>query len=264
MAQLSITFLGTGTSVGIPLIGCRCAVCRSEDPRDKRLRSSVLLRWPGGAVVVDTGPDFRTQCLRAGLEDLDAAIYTHAHTDHVAGFDDLRGFCIAREGQMPIYASATTLTSLEGMFHFAFDLAKQRHGYTRPDPRIIEGPFSIGDLTVEPFELPHGSVTSLGFVFSLHGRRLFGYFSDCKTLPPEAIDAVRGINLLVLGAVRRTPLVAHLHLDAAVELAQAAGAERTYLTHLCHELGHAETEAQLPPSVRIAFDNLTLQIPIPD
>ncbi|MFQ3577897.1 MAG: MBL fold metallo-hydrolase, partial [Verrucomicrobiia bacterium] len=148
MTELRITFLGTGTSVGVPMIGCDCEVCRSDDPRDKRLRASVLISYGGHNLVIDTGPDFRTQCLRVGLKRLDAVIYTHAHTDHVMGFDDLRRFCAGPPGKIRVYGSAETLTDLERIYHFAFNGTAQFPGYTRPDPRVISGEFECCGLSV--------------------------------------------------------------------------------------------------------------------
>lgn len=258
--KLEVTFLGTGTSHGVPVIGCRCAVCRSEDPRDKRFRSSVLLRHGGKAFVIDTGPDFRSQCLRAGLGHLDAVIYTHSHTDHIMGFDDLRRFCDTEAGTIRIYASAQTMTDLERVYHFAFNGFKNVPGYVRPEPVVVSGPFEYAGLEIEPFELPHGSCTTLGYVFSRGGRKLFGYFSDAADMPPAAVEGARGVEVLVLDGLRLRPHPTHMHVGRAVEAAKEAGAKRVFLTHICHELPHEETERSLPEGVRLAYDGLVLEI----
>ncbi len=260
MERLEVTFLGTGTSHGVPVIGCHCDVCLSEDPRDKRFRSSVLLRHGGKAIVVDTGPDFRSQCLRAGLGHLDAVIYTHSHTDHIMGFDDLRRFCDNAAGTIRIYASAQTMTDLERVFHFAFKGFKNVPGYVRPEPLVVSGPFEYAGLIIEPFELPHGSCVTLGYVFSKNDRKLFGYFTDAAEMPPAALKGACGVEVLVLDGLRHRPHPTHMNVSQAIEVAAATGARRTYLTHICHDLPHEETERNLPKAVSLAYDTLVIEI----
>jgi phosphoribosyl 1,2-cyclic phosphate phosphodiesterase len=260
MAELAITFLGTGTSQGVPFVACDCAVCRSDDPRDKRLRSSILVEAPDTTFLVDTTPDLRTQALRHGLRRLDAAVFTHAHTDHVAGFDDLRRFCELQDRPMPVYASPRTMADLRRMFYYAFDGQHASRNYVRPDPREIDGPFTLGSVTLTPAEVPHGRILVNGYIFARGGRNLAAYFSDCHHVPADIIEAIRGIPVLMIDALRHEPHPSHLSLSEALEVSAASGARRTFLTHIGHDLGHEDTERLLPPGVRLAHDGLRVEI----
>ena len=261
MAELEITFLGTGTSQGVPMIGCSCPVCTSADPRDKRTRSSLYLKTPEAAFVVDTGPDFRTQCLREGLCFLDAVVYTHSHTDHIMGFDDLRRFCDQREDHtLPIYASPETMADLQRVFRFAFDGSARFPGYIQPEPHLVSEPFQLGETTVTPLPVPHGRITVYGYLFTRGGRKLFAYLSDCKAVPESVRALIHGVESLSLDALRHRPHPTHMSLEEALEVAAAAGAGQTWLTHLCHDLGHGETERMLPANVRLAYDGLKLAL----
>ena len=260
MQEMQITFLGTGTSHGIPVIGCGCAVCKSADPRDRRLRTSIRVETPGFSLIVDTTPDFRTQCLREEICRVDAVLYTHAHVDHILGFDDLRRFCELESKSMPILASAPTLESLARVFQYAFDGSARFPNYIRPDPQPVNGPFTLGSLDIVPVELPHGRMTTTGFVFEKNGRRLFAYYTDCAEVPPAAEEAARGVEVLVIDALRHHSHHTHFTVQGALEAARRIGASKTYFIHMCHELGHAETEANLPPDVRLAYDGLRLNL----
>lgn len=261
MPDLEITFLGTGTSQGVPMICCPCPVCLSDDPRDKRTRSSVYLKTPETAFVVDTGPDFRTQCLRERLCSLDAVVYTHSHTDHIMGFDDLRRFCdVHPDNRMPIYASPETMADLQRVFRFAFDGSARFPGYVNPEPFLVDGPFRLGELDVTPLPVPHGRITVFGYLFSRAGRKLFAYLSDCKAVPEPVRELILGVEVLSLDALRHRSHPTHMSLDEALEAAAAVRAGRTWLTHLCHDLGHAETEQGLPENVRIAYDGLRISL----
>lgn len=260
MAELAITFLGTGTSQGVPFVACDCRVCRSADNRDRRLRSSILVESETTTLLVDTTPDFRTQALRHGLRHLDAAVFTHSHTDHVAGFDDLRRFCELSDRAMPVYASPHTMAELRRMFYYAFDGQHAYRNYVRPDPREVTGPFRVGDIDLAPAEVPHGKMLVYGYIFSRSGRKLAAYFSDCHHVPPDVIAEIRDIPVLVIDALRHEPHPSHLSLREALEVAAAANARRTFFTHVGHDLGHAETEAILPENVRLAYDGLRVEI----
>ena len=257
--MLTITFLGTGTSQGVPMIGCDCAVCSSSDPRDKRTRSSIFVETPECAFVVDTGPEFRAQCLREKIARLDAVVYTHSHTDHIMGFDDLRAFCHGAR-DLPIYASAETMADLRRVFHFAFNGENRFPGYVRPEPHIIEGPFFLGDIEVEPLPVKHGRARVNGYLFTHHGKKLAAYLSDCKEVADAVVERLRGVRVLIVDALRHRTHPTHMSVDEALALAGNVGPGRTFFTHLCHELSHSETEAALPENVRVAFDGLKLEL----
>ncbi len=258
MTSLELTFLGTGTSQGVPMIGCPCEVCHSSDPRDVRTRTSVLLRFPDLHAVIDTPPDFRHQCLREGIVRVDAALFTHPHTDHIMGFDDMRRFCEMEDREMPVHASPSTMEGLREAFRFAFDEPRPWKNYLRLSPRRVLGPFLLGETTVTPVDLPHGRFISTGYVFSRGDRRLLAYFTDCSNLTAEAVEAARGVEILVLDALRDAPHPTHMNIAQAVEASRAVSPGGTWLTHLSHEVSHALREKDLPGNVRLAYDGLTL------
>ena len=258
MSALEITFLGTATSVGIPMIGCDCETCRSTDPRDKRLRSSIYVSTPECAWIVDTGPDFRTQCLRENIRRLDAVLLSHPHMDHLTGFDDVRRFTIGEEAAIPIYALPTTLEAIKRMFFFAFDPVKRWRGYLKADPQVISGAFRLGDTDIIPLRVVHGSAETLGFLFQRDGKKLCAYFSDMKEAPPETIAALQGVDTLICDALRHTPHPTHMNFPEALIFAEKVGARQTWFTHLQCEIMHAREEPKLPQGVNIAYDGLKL------
>ncbi len=261
MSDLQITFLGTGTSQGVPMIACDCPVCTSPDPRDHRTRSALFVETPEAAFVVDTGPDFRAQCLRERVRRLDAVVYTHSHTDHIMGFDDLRRFCdLLPDRTLPIYASAATMDDLQRVFRFAFDGSARFPGYIHPEPHWVEGPFRIGATEITPLPVPHGRIAVNGYLFSREGRKLFAYLSDCKAVPEAVRETIAGVDVLTLDALRHRPHPTHMSLDEALEVAAALQPRLTYLTHLCHDLGHVETEKRLPEGVHVAYDGLKMTL----
>ena len=260
MAELAITFLGTGTSQGVPFVACDCPVCRSDDPRDKRLRSSILVEAPDTVFLVDTTPDLRAQALRHDLRRIDAAIFTHSHTDHVAGFDDLRRFCELADRPMPIYASPHTMADLRRVFYYAFDGQHSFRNYVRTEPHEVSAPFELGTVEIIPAEVPHGKILVYGYIFARQGQKLAAYFSDCHHVPPEVVAQIKDIPVLIIDALRHEPHPSHLSLREALEIATAARAQRTWLTHIGHDLGHAETEAGLPTHIRLAYDGLRVEI----
>ena len=260
MRELEVTFFGTGTSHGVPVIGCQCRVCTSADPRDKRLRASIQIRTPEMVIQVDTPPDFRTQCLREGITRIDAVIYTHSHTDHILGFDDLRRFCELEDKVMPIYASEPTMNDLRRVFQYAFGDEFAFRNYIRPEPVVFDGPFRLGETEITPVNLPHGRMVTSGLIFSRGGKKLLAYFTDCAEVPEAAAEAARGVDTVVLDALRRAPHRTHMSLEMAAEAAKRIGARQVYFTHMCHDISHQETEEELPDHIRLAYDGLRFEI----
>jgi len=258
--EIEITFLGTGTSHGIPVIGCECRVCKSRDPRDKRLRTGIFVSTPECAFCVDTPPDFRTQCLREGIQTLDAVVYTHSHSDHILGFDDLRRFCEVEDRQMPIYGSARTLSDLARVFQYAFDDSPKFRTYVRPEAHTIDGPFFLGETRLVPISLPHGRIETTGLVFHRGGRKRLAYMTDCQAVPAEAEDEARGVDVLVIDALRHAPHSTHLSIDEALAVVDRIRPGMTYFIHMCHDVGHSVTEAMLPPEIRLSYDGLRIQV----
>jgi phosphoribosyl 1,2-cyclic phosphate phosphodiesterase len=195
------------------------------------------------------------------LRRIDAVLYTHAHTDHIMGFDDLRRFCETQDKEMPFYATGAVLDDLRRVFQFAFDGTATFRNYIRPQVNEIAGPFRLGDLEVTPVQLPHGRFDTTGFVFRQNGRPRLAYFTDCNAVPAPALEAARGVEVLVIDALRHKPHPTHMSVADAIDAGRAMGAGRTFFTHICHDLGHAETEAQLPANVRLAHDGLRVHLP---
>jgi phosphoribosyl 1,2-cyclic phosphate phosphodiesterase len=259
MPELTITFLGTGTSQGVPMIGCDCRVCTSEDPRDRRMRSSIYVQTPESSWVVDTGPDFRAQCLRHGVRHLDAVVYTHAHTDHIMGFDDLRPFCPSGRA-LPVYASSDTMGHLRRIFEFAFNGQNRFPGYIHPEPYEVDGPFRLGGTELTPLPVPHGRTTVYGYLLTRNGERLAAYLSDCKEVPAPIVEQIRGVQHLIVDALRQKPHPTHMSIDEALTVVSKVQPGKAWFTHLCHDLLHAELEPALPAGVQVAYDGLKLEI----
>ncbi len=257
--KLSVTVLGSGTSQGVPMIGCRCAVCLSDDPRDKRTRSSIFVATPQAKILVDTTPDLRQQALRENLDHLDAVLFTHPHADHIMGFDDLRRFCEIQGGPLPIYGSAETLGQVERIFFYAFNPRKLVPGYVHVLPHVVTGPFELGGLQVMPLPVPHGAVSTLGFLFSQGDRKLLAYLSDCASVPEPVRALIAGVEALIIDGLRDKPHPTHLTVAGAVEVARAVGARRSFLTHQTHEKRHADRLRDLPAGIEVAYDGLRLE-----
>lgn len=258
MAELEITFLGTGTSVGIPAIGCDCETCRSTDPRDKRTRSSIWCRTPDMSWVVDTGPEFRIQCLREGIRHLDAALFTHPHMDHVTGFDELRRFTVGADDEIPIYALPSCLAVLERMFLYAFNGENRYRGYLKPFPKPVHGVFHLGGTHVTPLPVQHGKVETIGYLFARGGEKLCAYVPDYKIFSDEALSALHDVDTLILDALRFTQHPTHANIEESLVLVEKIRPRQTWFTHFQCEVMHERDEPKLPPHVRFAYDGLRL------
>ncbi|MDQ7947883.1 MAG: MBL fold metallo-hydrolase [Pedobacter sp.] len=251
---MKITFLGTGTSQGIPIIGCKCAVCQSADPRNKRLRVSVLVETRDKTIVIDSGPDFRYQMLRAKVDDLDAIIYTHEHKDHVAGLDDIRPYNYLLHKVIDIYATERVQAALRKEFSYIFEDTKY-HGLPQVKLHTIAlEPFNIGQTIITPIEVLHHKLPVLGYRIGD-----FTYITDAKTISEESIEKIKGSKILVVNALQKQSHISHLTFDEAIAFAGQIGAEMTYFTHISHNLGlHADVEKELPPHIRLAYDGLVI------
>jgi len=257
---VQLTFLGTGTSFGVPQIGCACAVCASTDPRDKRNRSCAVLRADGATLLIDTPPELRISMLAAGVRSVDAVLYTHDHADHVHGIDDLRALSGHGRGQLPLYGAADALQRMRQHFDYIFDPhARPIPGSSRPDVVAIAlepgVETVVAGVRVLPLRFSHGPSTVLGFRF---GR--LAYLTDVKVVPAAERAALAGLDVLVLNALFHRQHPTHLSIPEAVETAQAVGAKRTFLTHLTHETGHAALLAELPPGIEPAYDGLVVEV----
>jgi phosphoribosyl 1,2-cyclic phosphate phosphodiesterase len=259
-ADFSFTFLGTGTSVGVPVIGCKCPVCTSPDPRNQRLRASALVRMGGVALLVDAGPDLRTQALREGLREIDAVLYTHSHLDHVAGFDELRAFCWRRDEPLPMHATQSCMEVLVRMFGWAFSEENIYKGYVKPGARIIDGAFFYGSLKITPLPVEHAAVETIGFRFDHPGARSIAYLPDVKRVPNDTMWRLRGVDVLVVDALRPQPHPTHFSVGEALDVVRQADAGEAWLTHLGHENDHAALDAELPAGVRAAWDGLSIRL----
>lgn len=251
---MKITFLGTGTSQGIPVITCSCLVCQSADHRDKRLRVSVLIETSDKTLVIDSGPDFRYQMLRAGVKDLDAILYTHEHKDHVAGLDDIRPFNYLLKKNIDIYATERVQEGLRREFAYIFSEVKY-HGLPQIEMHTIgHSPFFVGRTKIEPLDIMHYKLPILGFRIGD-----FTYITDAKTVPEHTIRKIRGTKILVINALQRQDHISHFTLNEALDFAAEINAEMTYFTHISHNLGlHADVEQELPDNIKLAYDGLTL------
>lgn len=257
-ASLKLTVLGSGTSTGVPVLGCHCVVCSSSDPRNNRTRCSVLLEWDGQNVLIDTATDFRQQALREGIEQVDAVFFTHAHADHVHGIDDLRTFSLRSGNAIPIYASPSVLSRIEGLFSYIFS-ETDAPGY-RPRLQVnqINGPFQLFGQKITPIPLLHGPGESLGYrVGSL------AYVVDCSAIPESSWPLLQGLDVLVIDALRFREHESHFSISQAIEVAEKLQPKRTLLTHLTHDIDYPRHAAGLPEDVEFAYDGLTLTLPMP-
>ncbi len=253
---LAITVLGSGTSVGVPTIGCHCSVCRSSDPRDARLRPSILVRYGGHSVLIDTTPDFRQQALRSRIERLDAIVYTHPHADHIMGLDDVRPFNFRQRSPIPIYANQETIDALRRVFQYIFVPGTHQSSVPSIEVNVLDGAsFDLFGVEFTPVRLEHGRSDVYGYRFGPAA-----YLTDHSGIPPESMDKLRGLDVLFLDALRYRPHPTHTTVARALEHVAELAPRRAFFTHICHDLGHEETERQLPPHVRLAYDGLEIEV----
>ena len=254
--SITVEFLGTGTSAGVPMIACKCAVCKSNNEKDKRLRSSVLVQSATTTVVIDTTPDFRTQMLRSDVSHLDAVVFTHSHKDHIAGLDDIRAFNFFSQKSIPIYANQETADALRRDFYYAFAEFKYP-GIPEIDLRIIDDqPFVVGDICFQPFSVKHMNMDVTAFRFAD-----FTYITDANSIDAKARKVVEGSTTLVLNALRKEKHLSHFNLEEAIEIAASLNAEQTYFTHISHQMGlHETVSEELPRGMYFAYDGLKLRV----
>lgn len=253
-AVIEFTILGSGTSTGVPMLACDCETCMSGDSRDKRLRASALVRWPGSTVVIDTTPEFRIQMLRAHARALDAVLLTHNHADHVNGLDDLRQFTFGSQRRIPVYGHPRTMRWVRSHFDYVWEATQMGGGLPKIDLVPIDRPFTVNDVLFTPIPVRHG-------VLTVYGYRVgdVAYISDVSAIPEESMALLGGLDTLFLDAVRYRPHSTHFHVATAVDAAQRIGARQTYLTHLNHDLMHCRLVRELPAGVAPAHDGLTVR-----
>ena len=254
-----MTVLGSGTSLGVPAIGCDCAVCHSSDPRDRRTRPSILIQVNGLSILVDTSTDLRTQALDRNVRRVDAILFTHNHADHVFGLDDVRRYNQMQKGRIACYADRGTIPDLRRIFQYAFEPPAQKGGGV-PELSLheIAGPFAIADVEIVPIPLMHGILPVLGFRVGD-----FAYLTDCNRIPDDSwplLHANGGVTTVIIDALRHRAHPTHFSVAEAIDAVRRLGASRAYFTHICHDLPHAATNAQLPPGVELAYDGLVLDI----
>ena len=255
---MQITFLGTGTSHGVPMIGCECDTCRSDDPRDRRLRPSIFIRTDDGTrLLVDAGPDLRAQALAYDVTRLDAILFTHGHADHILGLDDVRRFNSVMQRPMALFGDSTTLAEIRSTFHYVFNPTTPKGGgLPQLELFTIAGPFCIGRQEIVPVPLLHGKRPIFGLRVGA-----FAYLTDCSAIPDTSWPLLDGLDVVVLDALRDRPHPTHFSLAQAIDASRRIGARQTYFTHMCHDLPHAATCARLPDGITLAYDGLSVTVP---
>lgn len=255
--QAEITILGSGTSMGVPSIGCTCRVCTSTDPRDRRTRPSIAITWAGHRVLIDTGPDFRTQALREGIDRADAVLYTHSHADHILGLDDLRPLSFRHPGKMPLYADDAAATVIERIFDYTFDPNSPYPTRARVEMHRLGKSVDIGGIVFYRVPLTHGRIEVAGFRFGSAA-----YLTDMSDIPAASLPLLKDLDVVVMDALRRTPHPSHATLERALVFVERLQPRRAFFTHMSHELPHAETNRELPEHIQLAYDGLRIPFEI--
>jgi phosphoribosyl 1,2-cyclic phosphate phosphodiesterase len=253
--SMKITILGSGTSTGVPMVGCRCPVCTSDDPRDKRTRASILVEKGGGYILVDTSTDLRKQAIREQIPHIDAVLFTHSHADHIHGIDDLRGFHFIHQRVIPCYAAADTIAAIAGTFSYIFS-GLRTSGYAQLlEPHVVSGPFTLFDCAIVPVPLHHGQMPATGYRFDNAA-----YLTDCSSIPAASLELLVDLDLLIIDALRYTPHPHHFNIAGALQVAEKLRPKRTVFTHLTHEVSWRDGE-KLPHGIEFAFDGMVLELP---
>lgn len=256
--RAQLTVLGSGTSMGVPTIGCDCHVCMSTDPRDKRTRPSVLLEYDGHFVQIDTTPDFREQAIRERIRNLDAVLYTHSHADHILGLDDLRPLTFHRpDGKVPLYAHRRAGEHIRSVFRYIFEASYKFGGLAQVELREFDGPFELFGARIEPIVVIHGEAEIHGFRFGSAA-----YVTDFSCIPEESMSRLRNLDILFLDALRHKPHPTHSTVENSLRIVEELKPKRAFFTHICHDLGHEETNATLPDNVRLCYDGMKLEFEI--
>ncbi|TLD43121.1 MAG: Metal-dependent hydrolase of the beta-lactamase superfamily I [Candidatus Jettenia ecosi] len=253
---MKVTFLGTGTSHGIPMIACNCKVCTSDNPKNKRMRTSVLVHSNSSNILIDAPPELRLQCIKNNVTKLDAVLITHAHADHIFGLDDIRRFNIVQHMDMPIYGAASTLDTIRNVFSYVFNGERDSGGFKpRFSLNVIHDRVKIGNLSVAPVEAIHGDGQVTGYRFEK-----FAYITDVNKIPAESLEKLRGLDVLVLGALRYIPHAKHFSIEQALSVVEKLRPHKAYFTHMCHDIEHEEANRKLPAGVEFAFDGLVIEV----
>ncbi len=253
-----LTVLGSGTSMGVPTIGCDCPVCRSSDPRDRRTRPSVLIEYGRRFVLIDTTPDFRQQAIRENIQSLDAVLYTHSHADHILGIDDLRPLSYRHKpGRLPLYAHPDVVTFIRNMFRYIFDADYKFGGLPQVELKPLDGPVELFGARFEPVIVIHGETQIYGFRFGSAA-----YLTDHSLVPEESFKQLQNLDILFLDALRHTPHPTHSTVEKSLQIVERVKPRRAFFTHICHDLGHEATNAALPEHVRLSYDGMKLEFEI--
>ena len=256
--KATLTVLGSGTSMGVPTIGCDCSVCHSADPHDKRTRPSVLIEYEGHAVLIDTTPDFREQAIREKIRRLDAVLYTHTHADHILGMDDLRPLSfLHKPGKLPLYAHPQSVEFLHNMFRYIFDANYKFGGLPLLELKALNGPVDLFGARFEPVTVIHGDSEIYGFRFGSAA-----YLTDHSDVPESSLAKLQNLDILFLDALRHKPHPTHSTVENSLRIVERVKPRRAFFTHICHELPHEETNAMLPENVRLSYDGMKLEFEI--